>query len=105
VSVLQLLDKVGTEFLKGTGRVAKEMVLQANSTKFQISLKQPTIISIIPMLLSGIEYGDMYNLMNAQPVTFIVHPVFTQLEGLQAAGSLNQEALMSSSTSTSTENN
>jgi len=96
VEILRQIEHIGSKFVEHTAKVVGEMVVQSEFTKFKLTLQRPTLISILPMLLQGMEFGDVWNLMNAKPaITYIVDDIYIKIDSLkkEAISGLNNAVL------------
>jgi len=80
------IEKIGTIFTGATKGMITEMIIQAEWTKFKLALEKPTLLNIIPMIIRGMEYGDLFHLLNAAPVTYISSDIYIQFEKLKQIG-------------------
>jgi len=92
------IETIGGAFTEATKGLITEMIVQAEWTKFKLTFERPTLLNVIPMILRGMEYGDMYNLLNAQSITYIVSDVYIQIDKLKQIGTagLNDAVLQGS---------
>jgi hypothetical protein len=82
--ILMKIESVGQQFMSATSDIVANMESSVAWTQFKLAgAVEPTIVMIIPMILRGIEYGDVSNLLAAKEVSFITLPVYNQIEKIQ----------------------